>query len=60
MNYILTLALKKYPKEHKFKYLYSAVKDDDIQGIKEKVCMDFEKRYGTPIKCVKIEEIKDD
>ena len=60
MKYILTLSLKKYTKEHKFKYLYSATKGEDIQGIKEKVCMDFEEKYGTPIKCMKIEEAKDD
>lgn len=58
MKYRLTLALKKYPAEHKFRYICEAKENEDVQGIKESVCMLFEKKYGTPIKCVKIDQIK--
>lgn len=57
-KYRFTLALKKHPQEKKFTYICEVKNPDDLQGEKERVCMAFEERWGTPIKCVKVEEIK--
>lgn len=58
MKYLLTLQLTKHKDAHKFQYLYTTKKNEDVQGIKESVCMEMEEKFGTPIKCVKIKEIE--
>lgn len=56
VEYILTLQLKKHKDQANFIYRYKGNSDDDIQGIKESVCMEMEEKYGTPIKCLKIKK----
>ena len=41
-----------------FETIVRANNSDDIQGIKEERAMYFEKLYGTPVKCIKVEEVE--
>ena len=57
MKYALTIQLTKHKNAHKFRYIYTARNGEDVQGIKEHVCMWAEANYHTPCRCVKVEEI---
>jgi hypothetical protein len=58
-QYRLHFKLTKHKDAHSFNSVVVAKDGDDIQGIKEERAMYFEKLYGTPVKCTKIEEIKE-
>lgn len=58
MKYALTIQLTKHKNAHKFRYIYTARNGEDVQGIKEHVCMWAEANYHTPCRCVKVEEIE--
>lgn len=57
-TYRLTFKLTKHKQARPFTAIVNARDTDDIQGIKEERGMYFEKQWGTPVKCVKVEEIK--
>ncbi len=57
-KYRLKFKLTKHKDAQSFCAEVTARDNDDIQGIKEDRAMYFEKLWGTPVKCVKVEEIK--
>ena len=58
-TYKLTFALTKHKGESGFD-LYTKVNDtDEITGYIENYANDYQERYGTPIKCVKVEKVPD-
>ena len=56
-TYILHFKLTKHKGARGFTCTVTAKDGDDLQGIKEEQAMYFEEKYGTPVKCVKVEEI---
>lgn len=57
-TYLLYFKLTKHKTEVGFVCTVTAKPGDDLQGIKEERAMYFENLYGTPVKCVKVEEVK--
>ena len=55
--YKLHFKLTKHKGARGFACVVTAKDGDDLQGIKEERAMYFEEKYGTPVKCVKVEEI---
>lgn len=58
-RYCLHFMLTKHKEAKQFTSTVTADEKDDLQGIKEKWAMHFEEMYGTPVKCVKVEEVKE-
>ena len=56
-TYRLKFRLTKHKDARPFETVITAKDSEDIQGIKEEQAMYFEKLYGTPVKCVKVEEV---
>lgn len=56
-TYRLKFKLTKHKDAHQFETIVKANDNDDIQGIKEERAMYFEERFGTPVKCVKVEVV---
>lgn len=56
-TYRLSFKLIKHKAAKGFTCTVTAKDSDDLQGIKEERAMYFEDKYGTPVKCVKVEEI---
>lgn len=55
--YRLHFKLTKHKEAKGFACVVPAKDGDDVQGIKEERAMYFEELWGTPVKCVKVEEI---
>lgn len=58
-TYKLKFKLTNHRDARPFETIVRAKDFDDIQGIKEERAMYFEKMYGTPVKCVKAEEVSE-
>lgn len=56
-TYRLKFRLTNHRDARPFETIVRAKDTDDIQGIKEERAMYFEKMYGTPVKCMKVEEM---
>lgn len=56
-TYRLKFKLTKHKDARPFETIVKANDNDDIQGIKEERAMYFEERFGTPVKCVKVEVV---
>ena len=56
-TYRLKFRLTNHRDARPFETIVRANNSDDIQGIKEERAMYFEKLYGTPVKCTKVEEM---
>lgn len=56
-TYRLKFKLTNHRDARPFETIVKAKDDADIQGIKEERAMYFEKRFGTPVKCTKVEEV---
>ena len=57
--YRLKFRLTNHRDARPFETIVRANNSDDIQGIKEERAMYFEKLYGTPVKCIKVEEVSE-
>ena len=57
-TYLLSFKLTKHKTARGFTCTVTANDGDDLQAIKEERAMYFEKLWGTPVKCVKVEEAK--
>lgn len=58
-KYRLTFKLTKHKDARKFISDVTAKDTEDVQAIKEERAMYFEKLWNTPVKCVKVEEVKE-
>lgn len=56
-TYRFTFKLSKHREARPFTYTAPLQKGEDVQGAKERIAMEFEKKYGTPVRCTKVEEI---
>ena len=56
-TYRLKFKLTKHKDARPFETIVKAADDADVQGIKEERAMYFEERFGTPVKCVKVEAV---
>lgn len=57
-KYKLLFKLTKHKDAQSFSTVVTVRDTDDIQSVKEERGMHFEKLWGTPVKCYKVEEIK--
>lgn len=54
--YKLTFKLTKHKDARGFVSEVTVSDDADVLGVKEEMAMQFEKLYGTPVKCTKVVE----
>lgn len=59
-TYILTFQLEKHKSEKPFEYRMTCRDSDEITGEIERIRMEKEAEYDTPLKCIKVTEVKAD
>ena len=59
-TYILTFQLEKHKSEKPFEYRVTCRDSDEITGEIERIRMEKEGEYDTPLKCIKVTEVKTD
>ena len=57
-TYILTFQLEKHKAEKPFEYRMTCRDSDEITGEIERIRMEMESQYDTPLKCIKVTEVK--
>lgn len=57
-KYLLHFILTKYRSQPGFCAEVEVKPGEDLQAVKEAEMMKFEEKYGTPVRCTKVEEIK--